>query len=127
MSIESALFALLKDIPAIKSGTISRVYPSVTPDNPVFPCIVYQVVGGAAYDYLERKLPNSEHYRVQIDCWASSAVAVRSLGLTVRQQIIEQGTAFESAKTLGQAVSTYEEDLKLYGTRQDYSLWLKVR
>lgn len=126
MSIESALFTLLKDIAAIKSGSISRVYPRVTPDNPVFPLIVYQGVGGQAYDYLERKIPDCEHYRVQINCWSKDADTTRALALDVRKRIIES-TDFEVAETLGQAVDDYEESQRIYGTRQDFGIWLKVR
>ncbi len=127
MSIESELFSLLKDIPTIKSGSVSRVYPDTTPDSPEFPCIVYQTVGGEAYDYLERKLPKAEHYRIQIACWARSRSAASALALTVRQKIVEEGTGFESTTTVGQAVGAYDHDLKLYGTRQDFHIWIKAR
>lgn len=126
MSIESALFTLLKDITAIKSGSISRVYPDVTPDNPTFPLIVYQVVGGRAYDYLERKIPDCEHYRVQISCWSRDVDERRALALAVRKKIVEDGTAFEAAEPMGQAVNDYEDALKLYGSRQDFGIWIKT-
>jgi len=125
MSIESTLFTLLKDIAAIKSGSISRVYPDATPDNPTFPLIVYQVVGGRAYDYLERKIPGCEHYRVQVSCWSKTADERRTLALAVRKLIIE-ATSFEAAETMGQAVNEYEDALKLYGSRQDFGIWIKT-
>lgn len=121
MTVESELFSLLRTLVS------DRCYPDVTPDAPVFPLIVYQGAGGKAYDYLERKLPDCEHYRVQVNCWAKSRSAASALALLVRQQIIEQGTAFKSAETMGQAVSLYEEALRLYGTRQDFGIWIKVR
>ncbi|WP_368655391.1 DUF3168 domain-containing protein [Castellaniella ginsengisoli] len=127
MSIESELFTLLKDIAAIKAGSISRVYPRVTPDNATFPLIIYQVVGGQAYDYLERKLPDCEHYRVQISCWSKDADTTRALALAVREKVVEDGTAFAAAETLGQAVDDYEDAQKIYGSRQDFGVWLKVR
>lgn len=127
MSIESEIFALLKTVPAVVDGTISRVYPDATPDNPAFPLIVYQVVGGQAHDYLERKLPDCEHYRVQVGCWAKTRPAASALALQARAKIIESGAAFESAETLGQAVSLYDDAVKLYGTRQDFGIWINVR
>ncbi len=127
MTIESALVVLLSGIDSIKAGTVSRVYPDVTPDTPVFPLIVYQGVGGQAHDYLERKLPDCEHYRIQVVSWAKDRDLASDLALQVRQRIIEQGTAFVSAQTLGQAVSLYESALKIYGSRQDFGIWLKVR
>lgn len=121
MSVETDLFNLLKTL------VDGRCYPDATPDAPEFPLIVYQVVGGQAYDYLERKLPDCEHYRIQINCWTKSRTTAGALALQVRQRIIEQGTAFKSAETMGQATSLYEDALKLYGTRQDFGLWVKVR
>ncbi|THJ30942.1 DUF3168 domain-containing protein [Lampropedia aestuarii] len=121
MTIETELFALLGSL------VDGRCHPDTTPDTPVFPCIVYQSVGGQAYDYVERKPPDSENYRIQIICWTKRRAETTALALLVRQKIIEAGHAFKSAKTLGQAVSQYEEPLKLYGSRQDFSIWLKVR
>ncbi|MBV2180776.1 MAG: DUF3168 domain-containing protein [Castellaniella sp.] len=121
MSVETELFSLLKTL------VDGRCYPDATPDAPVFPLIVYQGAGGRAHDYLERKLPDCEHYRIQINCWTKSRTTANALALQVRQRIIEQGAAFESAETMGQAVGLYEEALKLYGARQDFGVWIKVR
>lgn len=121
MSVETELFSLLKTL------VDGRCYPDATPDAPVFPLIVYQGAGGKTKEYLERKLPDCEHYRIQINCWTKSRSATNALALQVRQRIIEQGAVFKSAETMGQATSLYEEALKLYGTRQDFGVWVKVR
>lgn len=121
MTVEAKLHSLL-------NGLVSgRCYPDTTPAKPEFPCITYQVTGGQTIDYLERKLPDTEHYRVQVNCWARSRVATRALALEVRRIIIEEGQAFVSAQTMGQAISQYEEALKLYGTQQDFGLRVKER
>uniref|UniRef100_UPI00333F5D88 tail completion protein gp17 n=1 Tax=Castellaniella defragrans TaxID=75697 RepID=UPI00333F5D88 len=121
MAVEAELFSLLKSL------VDGRCYPDTTPDAPQFPCIVYQGVGGRAYDYLERKLPDSEHYRIQVNCWARSRADANALALQVRQRIIGDGVAFAAAETMGQAASLYEENLKLYGTRQDFGIWIRAR
>jgi len=119
--MEAALFNLLKTL------ADGRCYPDATPDDPQFPCIVYQTVGGQAYDYLERRLPDCEHYRVQVACWARMRAEASSLALHVRQRIIEQGADFAAAETMGQAIGTYDDALKLYGSRQDFGIWFKAR
>lgn len=121
MTVESALFALLGPLVA------GRCYPDTTPDNPVFPLIVYQGVGGTAVEWLDRTLPGTENYRIQVECWAKTRSGASALALQVRQKIIEAGTDFDSAQTLGQAISDYQSALKLYGSRQDYSIWIKAR
>ncbi len=121
MSVEAAVFSLL-------GGLVDgRCYSDETPQKPIFPLIVYQGVGGEAKDYLERRLPDCEHYRVQVFCWAKTRAEASALALEVRRAIIERGAAFKSASTIGQRVSEYEKALKLYGTRQDFSVWIKER
>ncbi len=121
MTIETALFDLLGPL------VDRRCYPDTTPSDPEFPLIVYQGVGGEPPEFLERRLPDCEHYRVQVYCWAKTRLQASNLALQVRQQIIEQGKAFAAANTLGQRVTLYEEGLKLYGTRQDFGIWIKER
>lgn len=121
MSVESEVYGLL-------GGLVGgRCYPDTTPDGPVFPLIVYQGAGGQAHEYLERRLPDCEHYRIQITIWAKNRLSASELALRVRELVIEQGLAFKSAKTMGQAVALYEEPLQLYGSRQDFGIWIKVR
>ncbi|HRO20820.1 DUF3168 domain-containing protein [Alcaligenes phenolicus] len=121
MTIESALFELLGALVG------KRCYPDITPSGADFPLIVYQAVGGESPEFLERRLPDCEHYRIQVHCWAKTRLQASSLALQVRQQIIEHGMSFVSAKTLGQRIALYEEELKLYGTRQDFGIWIKER
>lgn len=121
MTIDSALFTLLGALVG------KRCYPDITPPGADFPLIVYQTVGGESLEFLERRLPDSENYRVQVHCWAKTRLQASALALQVRQQIIEHGAAFVSAKTLGQRAALYEEGLKLYGTRQDFGIWIKER
>lgn len=121
MTVESSLFALLGPLVG------NRCYPDSTPDNPTFPLIVYQGAGGQAREWLDRTLPETENYRIQVECWAKTRAEASALALAVRQKIIEEGVGFDSAQTLGQAVTDYQETLRLYGSRQDYSIWIKVR
>lgn len=121
MSIETSIFALLGPL------VDGRCYPDTTPDNPTLPLIIYQGAGGRALEWLDRTLPETENYRIQIECWAKTRLEASALALQVRQKIIEEGSDFDSAETLVQAVTDYQKALKLYGSRQDYSIWIKVR
>lgn len=55
--LEEALYGLLN--PLVAGGAA----PDVTDDNPVFPCITYQQIGGQAYAYAEKRLPDYRHAR----------------------------------------------------------------
>ncbi|MCX5592026.1 tail completion protein gp17 [Alcaligenes endophyticus] len=119
MTIEVAITALLA--PLVEG----RCYPDVTPSGAIFPLIVHQVVGGRAHKHLERQLPESENYRVQVYCWAGTRLAAVELGREIRRQVIEYRVGLKSAIAIGQRVSLYDAALMLYGVRQDFDIWIK--
>jgi hypothetical protein len=114
MSLESSMKTLLGPVVA------GRVYPDVTPDNPTFPLIVYQQVGGTAYEYTDSTLPNHDHARMQVYVWSRSRLEATALARQARAAIIGSTLV---AQTYGAAVSTFDDTLKLYGSRTDYGIW----
>jgi hypothetical protein len=96
-----------------------RVYPDTPPDNPTFPLIVYQQVGGQAVEYLEGVLADKDNARIQIVVWSKTRLEASSIARSARDELV--GTL--TATTLAAPVSLYEEELKIYGSRTDYSVW----
>jgi hypothetical protein len=115
MSAEATLFTLL-------TGLVGgRVYPDVAPSGAALPRIVYQQVGGQAINYIEGTLPDKEHGRMQITCWA----ATRGAAITLAKQAeaaIRAATAFQ-AEPIGARIAGYEQDTNLYSCMQDFSIW----
>jgi hypothetical protein len=104
---------------AIKTLAGGRVYPDVAPGSPVKPYIVYQSVGGVdetTFDGVDT-LQNS---RMQVAVWSTT----RAEAATIIQQVRAALTA-EPVRgvPIGAPVSVYEDDTKLYGSRQDFSIW----
>lgn len=116
MSLESDLRAALLPLAG------GRVYPDATPDAPTFPLLIYQQVGGMAFDYTEGKVPDAEHARVQVTVWAKSRLEASSLARQARVRLVEGPLR---AETYGAPVSDYNEALKLYGNRTDYGIWFR--
>ena len=114
MSLEATLKSLLGPV---VSG---RCYPDTVPDNPVFPLIVYQGVGGVAVEYVEQVIADKENSRVQVWVWSKSRPEASTVARQARAAII--GSALQ-ANTLAAPVSTYDEAMKLYGARADFSIW----
>lgn len=104
-----------------------RCYPDITPDTPVFPLIVYQVVGGEVVEFYNRTIANTENYRVQVYVWSARRLETEGLIRQVRKALVESSLNFDSLRTLGQATDEYNEVLKIYGSRQDFSAWLRIR
>ncbi|WP_321866761.1 DUF3168 domain-containing protein [Paraburkholderia tropica] len=96
-----------------------RVYPDVAPSKPVKPYIVYQSAGGVdetTFDGADT-LQNS---RMQVAVWSTT----RDEAATIIQQVRAALTAAPVLGTpIGAPVSVFEDDTKLYGSRQDFSIW----
>ncbi|MET0332552.1 MAG: DUF3168 domain-containing protein [Dyella sp.] len=114
MTPEGKLYALLAPLVG------GRAYPDTTPDNPTFPLIVYQQVGGEAYAYADKSLPNHQHGRIQITTWSHTRVESRQLARSIEAAVIASALP---AEAYGAFMGLYQVDLKLYGARQDFGIW----
>ncbi|VVE49460.1 tail completion protein gp17 [Pandoraea terrigena] len=117
-SAEAIVFAALKSLVPNSDGTF-RVYPDVAPAGVARPYITYQAVGGPSPNYLNNTV-DLQNARMQVNVWADS----RSVANSIMQAAIAAlaGPAIK-ATTIGAPVSTYEADTKLYGSREDFSIW----
>jgi hypothetical protein len=117
-SAEAIVSAALKALVPNGDGTF-RCYPDVAPAGALRPYITYQAVGGQSPNYLSNTVA-LQNARMQVNVWADS----RSAANSVMQSAIAAltGTAVK-AVTIGAPVSSYEPDTKLYGSREDFSIW----
>ncbi len=115
MTVESQIFNALKTLVS------ERVYPDVAPDQPVLPYITYQGVGGSAINFIDGDLPGKRNARIQVTIWASTRLEASALAEQA-EDAMRTVTALQTT-VLGAAVSDYEEETKLYGSRQDFSVW----
>ncbi|WP_153135172.1 DUF3168 domain-containing protein [Paraburkholderia agricolaris] len=104
---------------ALKPLAGGRVYPDVAPASPTKPYIVYQSVGGV--DETTFDGPDTlQNSRMQVAVWATT----RAEAATIIKQVRSGLTAAPVLGTpIGAPVSVYEDDTKLYGSRQDFSIW----
>ena len=114
MSYEPQLTALLAPLLA------GQFYPDVPPDNPKYPCAVYQQVGGRSLWFGEGAMPDHKHARVQITLWADTRAQVNTLMRRIEDSIC---TGMPKSEPLGAAVSGYADAIKKYTARQDFGLW----
>lgn len=98
-----------------------RIFPDVAPGVAALPRIVYQQVGGLSLVYTEGTLPDKENGRMQIACWALTRLAAVELAKQV-EAAMAASVDFQ-AEPIGARNSVYEDDTKLYGCRQDFSVW----
>lgn len=115
MTFEAEMVALLKTV-------VATVYADVTRDVPVFPCAIYQQVGGEAYAYLEKRLPDHKHARMQITVWSADRIQANNMARAIEKALIESEMVVEA---YGAFVALYEPAIKKYGTRQDFGIWYR--
>lgn len=115
MSLEASLYDLLSPL---VSG---RVYPDVAPTNTARPYITYQQIGGESPWFVGRALPSKRNAEVQVNVWGTTRSAASALALQVESTLVA-ATSID-AHPVGALVADYDDDLGLYGTRQDFSVW----
>lgn len=112
---ESIVFAALKGLVASNC-----CWADQAPENTAKPYIVFQAVGGqdeATFD----GVADLQNTRMQIAVWGDSRIGqVGPLMVAIRAALCNSEIR---ATPIGSPVSSYEDDTKLYGSRQDFSIW----
>jgi hypothetical protein len=114
MSLESDIFD------AIKSLTSNRCYPDKAPQNPTPSYTVFQQVGGQALNYLESAAVGKRNARIQIACWATTRIAANALARSVEDAMVASSL---KAYVLSAFTADFDEETKLFGARQEFSIW----
>lgn len=118
MSLEKDLRDFL--MPLLPSG--SNVWPDGTQPGAQAPLIVYQQIGGEEYWYVDNTKPSNENARVQIGSWAKSRPEASALARAVSTRLCTDNPPF-NVRPIGAPTSDFDEDLGLYGSIQDFSIW----
>lgn len=115
MSIESEVFAALRSLVA------DKVYPDVNDAGTDAPYIVHTRAGGVAPTFLERATPSKENTRLRVTSWETTRIAANALAKQVHDALVALTTI--DVKPIGTLVALYDEDTKLRGATQDFSVW----
>lgn len=115
MSMESDLFN------AIKALVGNRCFPDVAPEGTATPYITWQQVGGPAYAYVEKAVPNLEGARMQITVWSATRLEANTIIRQVEPALVA-ASGFE-ARPIGGFTATFDRDTGLRGSRQDFYIW----
>jgi len=114
VSLETDLYTLL-------SGLCPRVFPDVAPGDTARPYLTWQQVGGMLISPLGNEVPGKRNANIQINVWANTRIEAVELALQIEAAMI-QATAFQARPNMAH-IASYEDDLNLYGTVQDFSVW----
>lgn len=115
MTIEADIYT------ATKTLVGNRVFPDVAPADVAKPFIVYQQLGGEAQSMLSQVESGKKHGRFQFAVWGTTRAAVSALMLQVESALVL--SALFQARPIGSPTSTFDADVGLYGSRQDFGIW----
>lgn len=119
MTVEADIFLALKDLVPTNVDGRRGVWRDIAPTGVMRPYITFQQVGGVAVNLLESAVADKKNGRFQINAWADGRDEVASLSRQIEDTLV----ASLRATVIGAPVAVYEEETKLYGTRQDFSIW----
>lgn len=114
MSMETNLVTLLKTV-------CSRVYPDIAPENTLKPLITWRSIGGEASRFVDGSASDKRNTNIQIDVWSTTRAEALNMIRQVEDAIC--GSAHFSAQPIGESVSDYEDETKLYGSTQRFDIW----
>ncbi|MGV3679769.1 MAG: tail completion protein gp17 [Acidovorax sp.] len=114
MSTESDLVELLQTV-------CPRVYPDVAPAGATNPYIVWQGLGGNTLRFLDNTPASLRHGYLQIGVY--STTRAQSLALIRQAEDALCASGLFTAGPMGEPISTYEDDTKLFGSIQRFSIW----
>lgn len=95
------------------------VFPDEAPEGTPRPFVVYQAVGGQSPNALDDVIDN-QNARMQVTVWADDRLTTIEL---MRRVIGELTGPPIQAVTIGAPVSIREQDTRMKGSRQDFSIW----
>jgi hypothetical protein len=114
INLETMLAAALKPL-------CERAFPDVAPEGTATPYVVWHILGGRTVQYVEGALAARRHALVQINVWHESRAAANRLSLDIEAALVAHASL--RAEPQGGLQSAYDEDARLRGSMQDFSMW----
>mgnify|MGYP003641573501 FL=1 len=115
MTVEANIYSALN---ALVSG---RVFPDTAPLTTTRPYITYTQIGGEALTYFEAAVPSKQNGRFQVDVWGDTRSQCSALMLQIESALV-MATPMQ-AKPIGASSTSYDHDMLMYGSMQDFSIW----
>ena len=92
MSVEADLYGILVGSTSVAALSSQRIYPTLLPQNTVYPAISYLRISSERYPLMGGDAVNVAS-RFQVDCWDDDALGSRTLANTVRQALQRYGSS----------------------------------
>ena len=122
MSLETEVIA--KYGPLFGNRIWWRVVPeSVGRDQLSVPFCVVTHAGGRSRVYADNTMSDERNARLEFTVWGDHVIAVMDKARELRQAVLDSDADDWIVMLYGEAVSDYDDVLKLHGARQDFGIW----
>jgi hypothetical protein len=101
----------------------ARVYPDIAPMGVAAPYVVWSEIGNTPMNNLSGGVPDVNNYRVQVVCFALTALRAREVAEQVRTAMVTS-TGFKALE-IDYGSADFEEGSKVFGVRMDFSIWYR--
>jgi hypothetical protein len=118
MSIRHVVDAAL--VAALRGVVGGRLFPQLLPDEPVYPCARYQLVGTEFHNTLCGQ-STLFTFRTRVHVFARTRKEATQIAASIKS--IMRGFAYEN--TPESDVTTYEDDTKIYSEALDFAIWAR--
>jgi hypothetical protein len=108
------------DLQALIAGVVPNVWQTVAIGKQPGTYAVWQLVGGRSLRYMANDAMDKRNSLVQVSVWASKSSDARTAIRAIEDALC--GTSAFVADPQGEALATYEEDTRLYGAIQRFSI-----
>jgi hypothetical protein len=108
------------DLQALIAGVVPDVWQTVAQGKRPGTYAVWQLVGGRSLRYVANDAMDKRNSLVQVSVWASKSSDART-AIRAIEDALCSSAAFV-AEPQGEAATTYEEDTKLHGAIQRFSI-----
>lgn len=125
--LDEAVYARLQAVSGVTALVATRVYPSLLPQKPVYPCLRYQEVDGQRESAMGSDL-GQVSATLQVDAYAATYAGSRALAEQVRLALQRFRGTVASVEIEDVFVSSgpndfYEDQVKAYRTQMDFLIW----
>lgn len=115
MTIETSIFT------AIGSLCGGRLFPDFAPLGTAKPYVTYTQIGGEPVNYTDNFVPNLQNGRFQFNVFGITRPQCSALMLQIEAALIMSSAM--QARPIGALASDYDHDMRIYESRQDFSIW----
>jgi hypothetical protein len=119
--IEELIYSNLSTATSVTALVVDRIYPLLMPQDPTLPAVTYQRISDNPINSLSGH-GGLDNPRIQIDCWATSYSAVKTLSNAVIKAM-DLSTSYKSLRMSDQDL--YEDGTEIYRVSMDFSCWFK--